>query len=105
MLKDMKLSKEEAKEEYGPPTTANLPKYPYGLCLTLCDEVLAKLGIDALPKVGSEVRGQFVATVSSVSAYQDQENESEGNVSLQITGLDIESGSDAAQTLYGKSDS
>lgn len=46
-LTSMRLSDEEAKEEYGAtaqPSAENLPKYPYGLCIDLCDEAAGEAG-------------------------------------------------------------
>lgn len=93
MLKDMSLSKEEAKEYNGmccSDGSENGPKYPYGLCIELNDGSLEKLGINELPAVGKKVLVFAEATVTSISQYQEQSGESESRLSLQITSLDIE---------------
>jgi hypothetical protein len=80
--------KEEAKDMQ--PTALGKykgPEYPYGLCLTLNEETLAKLGIDELPKVGEELKVQAVAKVTSVSMRSDDKDEDERRVELQITKL------------------
>lgn len=101
---DMKMSPEEAKEQTEP-SALTAPKYPYGLSICLDDESLKKLGLTALPVVGSKVSFNAVAEVCSTSQYQDQSGEAETSLSLQITGMEIISGAqpsaDAARALYG----
>lgn len=70
------------------------PAYPYGLCLSLEDETLKKLGLDGdMPDVGDIIQFNAIAKVTSVS-----ENEREGTdgtkskccrVELQITDMGI----------------
>lgn len=85
---NMKMDAKEAKE-WAQPTAADAPEYPYGLCISLCDEDLAKLGITALPTVGAGMVLTAKVVVTSVSAYQTQGNEGEASVSLQITDMDL----------------
>lgn len=99
-LVSMQMSAEEAKEEAG--IEPSRPRYPYGLCIDLNDETLAKLGITELPAVGAQITVLARATVTRVSAYQDQGNEQERCVGLQITDMELEqAGPSAAEKLYG----
>ena len=105
-LINMTLSAEEVKEETQPPT-ADAPKYPWGLCLTLNDDTLEKLGVKTLPAVGTVVTIVAKAQVSSIRDYQTQGSDSEASIDLQITdmqvdGLDVDLLGRAADLLYGK---
>lgn len=71
------------------------PRYPYGLCLSLGKDELEKLGITALPKVGSEMMVTAKAYVKSTSAYETQGEGEKMSIELQIT--DMELGSNGAQ--------
>jgi hypothetical protein len=105
-LINMQQSAEEAKE-YTSPTPADAPKYPWGLCITLNDDSLEKLGVDKLPSVDTEVTIIAKATVSSVRENQTQGGESEASMDLQITdmridGLDGDLMDRAQNKLYAK---
>jgi len=87
------------------------PDYPWGLCLNLGKEELAKLGITKLPEVGDEFHIYGVACVTRVSQSANKEGDESKSVELQVTALgvmqedeaDEESGfSKAAAKLYGK---
>lgn len=71
------------------------PAYPWGLELCLCDEVLQKIGMTGLPAVGAKVRIVAVATVTSVSQYEEMKPDAEDggtknerSVRIQITDMD-----------------
>lgn len=103
---NMKMSREEAKEYTLGAEVDDSPKYPYGLRLDLNDDSLEKLGITALPKVGTEMTITAKVVVTSVSAYDSQGGEPEQNVCLQITDMEIgnsqaERNNSAANALYG----
>lgn len=103
-LVSMKMSREEAKEYNTIETSDDGPRYPYGLRIDLNDDSLEKLGITALPKVGTEMTITAKVMVTSVSAYDSQGGEAEQSVGLQITDMEIGAGktqSDAATSLYG----
>lgn len=109
-LKDMALSKAEAKEtltEYCTPDAGEAPKYPWGLSLDLNNQVLEKLGITSLPTVGSEMTLTATVKVTRISAYEEQDG-AEQCLGLQITAMDL-SGVDQSTTpaakLYGSQDS
>lgn len=101
---NMKMSKEEAKEQ----TLLDEPKqeeYPFGLCISLDDESLQKLGIKEIPKVGAEYTFEAKAVVTRTSSSSDTQGEDESTISLQITDLDFGADTDdksPAAMLYGK---
>ena len=74
----------------------SVPTYPYGLCLALTEEEMAKLGLDGdLPSVGEMIHLCAMAKVTSVS--ESEREDTGGNktkccrVELQITHLATES--------------
>lgn len=87
----MKMSKEEADEQYGSPTKlADTPEYPYGLEISLNDEAIAQLGLDPLPAVGKEMMIRARVKVSRTSAHETMGGEAEKCLSLQITDMAVE---------------
>lgn len=105
-LINMTLTQDEAKQENE--VNSDPPKYPWGLCLTLNDDSLDKLGMDKLPEIGTKMRLVAMVEVTGVSAstYQGAE-EKRSSVDLQVTDMAIDDGgagtmSRAAETLYGK---
>ena len=79
------------------------PMYSYGLCISLGDEELQKLGIEKLPEAGSEMMLKAMAYVKNVSERKEQDGVSQ-NVELQITAMGIEpfdKSGDQAESLYG----
>jgi hypothetical protein len=99
---DMAKTPEQVKEETAPAKALSLgdraptvPVYPWGLCIRLEDDTLAKLNLgQEMPSVGEMIHLCAMAKVTSVS-----ENESEdGNggkttrrcIELQITHLAVE---------------
>lgn len=104
-LVDMTMSDKEAKEEYGtvsPADDADLPKYPYGLTINLDDESMAKLGITALPTVGTAMTLTARVEVCGTSQYADRKGKADTSMSLQITAMELGEGEkpDAASLLY-----
>jgi hypothetical protein len=93
-LKDMALTAEEAKAQYGDccaPESGeddNAPKYPWGLSMCLGDETLAKLGIGLMP-VGTEIMVMAKATVTGTSSRQRQSGDNSQDMDIQITALDL----------------
>jgi hypothetical protein len=52
----------------GVPAGPSMPVYPYGTCISLCDDVLAKVMPGGeLPPAGAYVHGCFVGMVKAVS--------------------------------------
>ncbi|UPY96261.1 capsid staple protein [Pectobacterium sp. 21LCBS03] len=78
-------------------------EYPWGLHITLNDDVIKKLGM-TVPKVGDELMVTAKAKVLSTSTREDGD-ESKSTVELQITDIGIGSEGEkpsAAMVLYGK---
>lgn len=107
-MPNLKMTKQEAKDEYGGscvPSDSDLPIYPYGLTLYLDDDTLKKLGITDLPKVGSTMLAQITVSVTGTSQRATQSGK-EGEtmrtcVDLQITDMDIAPpAQSAASVLY-----
>ena len=82
-----KMSAEEAKEQT-PTAAPDMPKeqYPYGMRVTLDDEVLGKLGFKVPPAVGKELTMQATVKVVACSINADEYNggEAESRCELQI---------------------
>lgn len=105
-LINMETTPAEA-QEYTTPTVADAPKYPWGLCLTLNDDSLDKLGVKTLPPVDTEVTIIAKAVVSRISENQTQGGESCASMDLQITDMQLQLPETdllgrAAAMLYGK---
>lgn len=91
---NMAMTTEEAAEYAGdaPATAASIgngPKYPWGLCIDLDDEVLAKLGITTLPPVGTVFVIEAQAKVTSMNQSEQLDGDKEGRISLQITDMAV----------------
>lgn len=112
-LKDMSLTPEEAKAQYGMGAVAaggdaddDAPKYPWGLDICMSDETLSKLGIGLMP-VGTEIMIMAKATVVGTSSRQTQSGGAHQDMDVQITAMDIQpaQGPDvmtrAASSIYG----
>lgn len=103
----MKLTAAEAKADtmLGDPSDDDLPKYPYGLTICLCDDDLAKLGITELPKVGSVMQLTALVEVCSVSQYENQDG-ADNSLSLQITDMELAASNSEpkplANRIYGE---
>jgi hypothetical protein len=106
-LVNMKVDPAKEREKYATSAVVDSPRYPYGLCLHLDDEVVAKLGLDKLPAVGKPIMLVAKAEVTSVSAnqYSNSEGkvETRESISLQITDMmlgPVSEEDDAAKSLY-----
>lgn len=105
-LVNMKMSSEERGEYTGQAIEVKEPTYPYGLSIDLDDGSMEKLGITALPKVGTEMMITAKVVVKSVSSNQYEGSDAESRMCLQITDMEISGESkkqDKAQSLYGES--
>lgn len=100
----MKMSAEERKEYTTEAVASDAPQYPYGLCITLDDDALEKLGLTEMPNVGTEVIVMAKAVVKGTSAYARADEANHRSVDLQITDMELappaKSGN-AADALYG----
>jgi hypothetical protein len=98
----MKMSKEEAKEQSSP-STADTPRYPYGLEIRLDDDAIEKLGLGDGLNVGDEVMITAKAKVTGKSGYETLVGDAENSIDLQITDMDVTGeSSKASKTLYDK---
>lgn len=100
----MKLDKKAAQEETAP-SPGEAPLYPYGLCLSLSNDVLQKLGMTTPPAVGTKMTLTALVEVTSTSAYKEQDG-AEISANLQITDMELSSAPSslddrAAQKFYG----
>ena len=82
----MKLSAEESKQR-GETAMADRPKYPYGLSINLENEAIEKLGLPALPAVGSTMLLYARVQVESVSERESKGEEKNRSIGLQITDM------------------
>lgn len=85
------------------------PRYPYGLCINLGKDELEKLGITALPKVGTEMTIMAKAYVKMTRAYETQGEGEDMGIELQITDMEIQGNqqqrnAEASTMLYGSGD-
>lgn len=102
---NMKRDADEAKEYGGEATmVSDSPEYPYGLCIRLGKDELEKLGITALPKVGTEMMVMAKGFVKSTSAYETQGEGTDMSVEIQLTDVEVGASSasgNPATALYG----
>ncbi len=84
-MKSEKESVEESMED----AEEYAPEYPYGLCINLGADELAKLNITALPEVGSKMMLHASVFVKSVSSHDTQGQRKDSCVGLQITDMEI----------------
>lgn len=100
------MKQEAEREEMPGEVEYDEPMYPYGLCLSLEQDQMEKLGITALPSVGTEMTITAKVFVKGTSAYETQGGK-DMSMQLQITDMEI-GASDKAPTaersatlLYG----
>lgn len=97
------MSKAEAREEYPGATANDLPKYPYGMSITLDDLLISKLGISDVIPVGTAMNMMARVTVTRVGQREAQNGDPETTMELQITDMEIENpATKTANVIYGK---
>lgn len=108
---DMASTPAEVKEkaaESCAPILCDAPRYPYGLCISLDNETMDKLGLSGdLPEVGEMIHLCAMAKVTSVSANERESTGDDGatkketycRVELQITTMALESEDDENQMM------
>lgn len=88
---DMKMTPAEAREYNGctalTASDVDLPAYPYGLCISLSDDVLKKLGIGIAP-VGTKFLLHALVEVENNHASENQKG-TDMSMSLQITSMEL----------------
>jgi hypothetical protein len=86
--------KKDAAMMSAPVSMPSGPKYPYGLCISLDDDCLKKLGLDGdMPAVGEVIHFTAIAKVTSAS-MNDRETTDGGSeqccrIELQITDMGV----------------
>ena len=98
------LSKEEAKEENAPAEVSDAPKYSYGTCLHLNDDLIEKLGLKDKIQVGQRYKLQGTLEVTGYRENQRQGGEDECSADLQITemGLSADKSQDKEDAEYSR---
>lgn len=96
--------KEELAERSAPIADYPVNKYPYGLCISLDNETMEKLGLSGdLPEVGEMIHLCAMAKVTSASANErettDGKTETSCRVELQITNMALESEDEENQIM------
>lgn len=84
-LKSMRVTKKEGEER----AIDSDQEYPYGLGLSLDNDILAKLGIKDLPELGEVMTLVGKVEVVSLSENSSKDNEDHKNVGLQITDMEL----------------
>jgi len=109
-LTNMKIDPKKREEKYASSVAVDAPIYPWGLGITLDEEVLELLGMTKLPAVGKPMmliaRVDVTGVQESKSQSEDRGTHKHRSVSLQITDLALaadESGNEpsAQDVLYG----
>jgi Major coat protein-like len=104
-MTDMRRTDEEKAETVADmmPTPMNQPDYPYGLCISLNEETLEKLGLDEKDfDVGDMVHIQGMGLVTSKSTTANSETGDKCRIEIQITHLASENEDDENEEAEGK---
>lgn len=91
---DMRLTLKDEAGSVGPcpPCVSDLPAYPYGLCISLTEKELDKLGVTIKDfDVEDMVHLHCLATVSATSENKSQNGSEHCRVELQICYIECES--------------
>lgn len=90
-LVSMKRTKDDKRKDMGSPAevTSIAPDYPWGLCIHLEADELAKLGMKEMPTVGTEMPITAVVKVTRVSQSAVEGSDDQKSVDLQVTSLGI----------------
>jgi hypothetical protein len=94
-MKDMSLPKRKSEEVIAEPSPEKYegPRYPWGLCMSLSQDEIKKLGIDFESiDVGSAVQIAGVANVTSKSSNESDKGEPTQRIELQVTHLSVDPG-------------
>lgn len=89
---DLRLTPDETEDYF--PKVSDVPAYPYGLCISLCEKEIEKLGIDfETICTGDMVHIHAMAIVSAKSQNENQKGVNQ-RIELQITHMAAEDESD-----------
>lgn len=87
----MALDKEEQTEMMNP----SPPMYPYGLCISLCDDEIEKLNLDTTDvSVGDLIHMHSMGKVTSISQRDDENSGSCCRIEIQIIAISAENEAD-----------
>ena len=87
---DMAIDMEEAAEMQSPISDmSHTPKYPYGLCISLCDNEIDKLDLEDDCEIGDLLHMHCLAKVTAISK-NEMESGSRTRIELQIIGISCE---------------
>lgn len=100
-MTSMKMKKADMDTDMPQAASGDSPQYPYGLTLHLDAMCMEKLGMKEPPAVGTKLMLHAMVEVTSVSQYKSKDA-TDGSVALQITDMELEGKSSAAEKLYGK---
>jgi len=102
-LTNMKVDKAAREKAYAPSMVEDGPAYPWVLNISLDDEALEKLKLEALPEAGESMMLVAKVKVTNVSSTDSSEGGKRRSVSLQITDMCLEDAGEkveAAGKLY-----
>lgn len=92
-MQSMAYTKTEQKEKKNGPiavgSSADGPKYPYGLRLCLDSDTLEKLGLDSLPPVGKRQMLTALVEVCSTSQREEADGDKHKSLDLQIVKMGL----------------
>lgn len=95
---DMKKTDDEKSEDSFPSPVSCQSDYPYGLCISLCEDELNKLNLtDEDVQPGDMIHLHCMATVTSISNSASTSSEPSCRVELQITHIAAEDEDDEDQ--------
>ena len=102
-LVSMKLEKRDAAKYAEPSIASDSPAYPWGLNLTLDNETLEKLKLEALPEAGEQLLLVAKVKVTGTSSNDSAEGGKRQTINLQITDMCLEDAGEkveASEKLY-----
>ena len=90
-MKNMRMNAEEKKDLYSPESVIDdKPEYPYGLTITLNQESIEKLGIDAKSlKIGQAFKVLAEAKIKEIREVKENGDVQEHSIELQICEMDM----------------
>lgn len=88
MVSMERTSEDRQKSSYGMPMPSS--DMPYGLCISLTEVEIEKLGLEGDCSVGDMIEFCAVAKVTAVSSTDSEENGKHCRVELQITHMGID---------------
>lgn len=98
-LTDMRITPAEAMD-FSCPSPLDSPLYPYGLCISLCQDELDKLSIDYDDMcVGDIVHIHALGMITSKSCSERQNGEPSERVEVQLTHMAGESEDEEDQAM------